>query len=102
VRYARERAREPSRLALLVYLAEAAEAARPRLIFPTQPEEVDAEVWLTPQEVDAKEDCLRLHDAIVTLRDPGQTGRIQRPGVERYDFLDETCSPPVDDLFARL
>jgi hypothetical protein len=55
---------------------------------------------LSPQEADAKERCLRLHEAIVTLRDDGDPGLLRRPPVETYDLLGEDLDPPASDLFA--
>jgi LmbE family N-acetylglucosaminyl deacetylase len=87
------------RLAMLAYPAEVAEAVQPRLLFPTPPDEIDAVLHLTETEIEAKERCLRIHEALVTLRDAGG-GLLRRPPVERYDFLGEERSPPVSDLFA--
>ncbi|MHC4549236.1 MAG: PIG-L deacetylase family protein [Planctomycetota bacterium] len=88
------------RFAMLAYPPSVAEAARPRLLFPTPLEEIDAVLHLTPDEIEAKERCLRIHEALVTLQ-PGGDGRLlHRPPVERYDFLGEERSPPVSDLFA--
>ena len=91
--------RDPVRFAMLAYPAEVAEAIRPRLLFPTPEEEIDAVVELTEEEIEAKERCLEVHEAIVTLREDGSPSRILRPPVERYDFLGEERIPPVDDLF---
>jgi LmbE family N-acetylglucosaminyl deacetylase len=87
------------RLAMLVYPASLAEEIKPRLLLPTPEEEVDALIHLTDDEIDAKERCLRIHEAFVTMRDDGGN-LLRRPPVERYDFLGEDRSPPVSDLFA--
>jgi LmbE family N-acetylglucosaminyl deacetylase len=87
------------RLAMLAYPAEVAEAVKPRLLLPTPEEEIDAILHLTEEEIEAKERCLRIHEAFVTMRDTDGT-LLRRPPVERYDFLDEERSPPVSDLFA--
>jgi len=96
------RGRQEARLALIAYTAETAEAAKPRLLFPTAMEEIDATLDLGPAEIDAKEACLRVHEAPVTLRADPQGAFIVRPPVEHYDFLDQRCAPPVDDLFSGL
>ena len=90
------------RLAMLAYPPEVAEAIKPRLLFATPEHEIDAILDLTPEEADAKERCLRIHEALVTLRDDGEPELIRRPPIERYDFLGEEFDPPVDDLFAEL
>lgn len=89
-----------SRFACLAYLQELADLVAPRLLFPTPEEEIDAVLHLSDAERDAKEDCLRIHDAIVTNTDPDDAERIYRPPIERYDFLGEAYAPPLDDLFA--
>ena len=90
------------RFAMLAYLPEMVEAAKPRLIFATPADRIDAVLHLTPGEIDAKEKCLRIHEALVTLREDAEPGLILRPGIERFDFLGESFTPPVDDLFAGL
>lgn len=87
------------RLAMLAYPAEVAEAVKPRLLLPTPEHEIDAVLDLTEEEIEAKERCLRIHEAFVTLREAAGT-LLRRPPVERYDFLGEERSPPVSDLFA--
>jgi len=87
------------RLAMLAYPASLAEEIKPRLLFPTPEDEIDAVLHLTEDETEAKERCLRIHEALVTMRDPAGT-LLRRPPVERYDFLGEERSPPVSDLFA--
>ena len=90
------------RLAMIVYLQEMADALRPRLLFPTPEAEVDAVVRLDAREARAKEDCLRIHEALVTVLDDGPDDLLRRPAVERYDFLGETLAPPVADVFEGL
>jgi LmbE family N-acetylglucosaminyl deacetylase len=87
------------RLAMLAYPPSVVEAVRPRLIFPTPEEEIDAIVHLTEHEIEAKEACLRIHEALVTLRDDADPSLIRRPPVERYDFLGEDYRAPLDGLF---
>lgn len=87
------------RLAMLAYPAEVAEAVKPRLLLPTPEDEIDAILHLTEDEIEAKERCLRIHEAFVTMRDDDET-LLRRPPVERYDFLGEERSPPVSDVFA--
>ena len=50
-------------------------------------------------EADAKERALRVHEALITLRDDGDPSLLRRPPVERYDFLGEDRPEPLDDLF---
>ena len=91
------------RLASIVYRTEVAELVKPRLLFPTAEEEIDAVVRLDEREIQAKEDCLAIHEAIVTLRELGEADvgtKSHRPPIETYDFLGEDRSPPVQDLFA--
>ncbi len=105
VRYALEggddgRADAPApRLATIVYTREVAEMAKPRLIFATPEEEIDVVVRLSAAEIDAKEDCLCIHDAIVTLKDAPDATRLRRPAVEHYDLPHEPHDPPLDDLY---
>ena len=88
------------RFAMLAYTPDVVEHVKPRLLFPTPDEEIDAEVRLAPAEIDAKEACLRVHEAIATLKPEHADGRtVLRPAVERYDFLGETRTPPAADLF---
>jgi LmbE family N-acetylglucosaminyl deacetylase len=72
----------------------------PRLIFATADEEIDAVLYLAGAEADAKEACLRVHDALVTLRDDADPKLWRRPATEHFDFLGEELHPPVADLFA--
>ncbi len=90
-----------TRLALVAYPPETAESARPRLLFATPTEEIDATLVLSAAEIDAKEACLRLHEGLVTLRASGPSeGLIVRPPVEHYDILGASFDPPVSDLWA--
>ena len=90
------------RFAMLVYLQEMADAVHPRLLFATPESAVDAVVTLDATEARAKEDCLRIHEALVTVLEDGPEDLLRRPAVERYDFLGETLSPPVTDVFEGL
>jgi LmbE family N-acetylglucosaminyl deacetylase len=87
------------RLAMLAYLQELADAVAPRLLFATPEEEIDCVIALDAAAVEAKQRALDVHEAIVTLREDG-SGRLLRPGIERYDFLGEDFDPPATDLFA--
>lgn len=90
----------PMRLAMVAYTEETRQAALPRLLFATSEEEIDAVLRLTESEVDAKEACLRVHEALVTLREDGPPELMRRPPVEHYDFLGEAQGERVADLFA--
>lgn len=92
--------RPPRRFAQLVYLQDTADAVKPRLLFAVPESRVDVRVALSPDEVDAKEDCLRIHEALVTLKPGAHADLIVRPGVELFDCLGEGFDPPLDDLFA--
>lgn len=96
------RARPHVRLAMVAYPPALTESMRPRLMFPTQDQEIDAQLDLGPDEIEAKEACLRIHDALITLREDGPEGALRRPPVEYYDFLGETCTPRRQDLFEGL
>jgi LmbE family N-acetylglucosaminyl deacetylase len=89
-----------TRLAMVAYPRETAEAVQPRLLFPTADEEIDVTIALDAGEVAAKERCLRIHEAHVTLLEDAPEGLLHRPPVEHFDLLGEAFSPPVDDLFA--
>ena len=93
---------EHVRLAMVAYTQEASDAAAPRLLFPTPEEQIDARLALRAEEIDAKEACLRVHDALVTLREDGAEGLQRRPPVENYAFLGEHIRPQTDDLFRSL
>jgi LmbE family N-acetylglucosaminyl deacetylase len=92
----------PARFAMIAYAAEVCEAAKPRLLFPTTADEIDVTVDLTESETDAKEACLRVHEALVTLRPDGAAPLHLRPAVEHYDLLGEDHVPALADLFAHL
>ncbi len=92
--------RPPRRFAMIVYLQDLVDAVKPRLLFPTPEEEIDVVLALSPAEVDAKEDCLRYHEALVTLKEGGSADLLLRPAIERYDLFREACIPPLEDLFA--
>ncbi|MHC4858545.1 MAG: PIG-L deacetylase family protein, partial [Planctomycetota bacterium] len=87
------------RFAMITYPPEVAEAAKPRLLFATPPEEMDAILDLSEAEIEAKEACLRVHEAIVTLLPDGAAPLVTRPPREHYDFLGEDLAEPLDDLF---
>lgn len=89
--------RDRIRLAMAVYPPSLTEDI-PRLIFATPEAEIDAIVRLTPAEADAKERCLRVHDALVTLRDDADPALFRRPAVEHFDLLGEEFDPPLADL----
>jgi LmbE family N-acetylglucosaminyl deacetylase len=91
-----------TRVAMMAYPEELADALKPRLLFATPESEIDAVVHLSDAEIEAKEACLRAHDALITLRDDADPSLLRRPPVERYDFLGEDFDPPLDDLFAEL
>jgi LmbE family N-acetylglucosaminyl deacetylase len=76
-------------LAMVAYTEEAAEAIRPRLLFPTPESEIHVVMELTPEETKAKEACLRIHEALVTLDPDGDPELLYRPAVERYSLLGE-------------
>lgn len=90
------------RFAMMAYPPEVVELAKPRLMFATPEEEIDAVLHLSLEEADKKERCLRVHEALITLKqDGGGDGELLvRPPIERYDFFGEDKTPPVDDLFA--
>jgi len=96
------RGRPPVRFAMMAYPPEVVEAVKPRLLFATPEERIDAVVHLTPREIEAKERCLRLHEAFVTVKEDGPEGLLRRPPIERYAFFDGRPAAPVDDLFAGL
>ncbi len=87
-----------SRLAMVVYPEEISEAAKPRLLFPTKTAEMDVIVELSEAEIDAKEACLRVHEALVTLRADGPGHYLERPPREHFDWLEGDCTPPAGDL----
>lgn len=93
---------DPFRFAMVAYGPEVCEVVKPRLLFPTPEEEMDAIVTLNEEEARRKEACLRAHDALVTLDEAvAEEGKLLwRPAVETYDFLGEEFDPPAADLFA--
>jgi len=91
-----------SRFAAIAYPPEVVELVKPRLLFPTANEQIDVILHLSDAERDAKEDCLCIHEAMVTIRDEDDAERIYRPPLERYDLLGEAFDPVLDDLFAGL
>jgi LmbE family N-acetylglucosaminyl deacetylase len=90
------------RLAMLAYTEETCEAAQPRLMFATRAADIGASLTLSPSEIEAKEACLQVHEALVTLRADGPEGLIQRPPVEHYAFLGTSFAERAADLFASL
>lgn len=92
-------ARPDIRLAMLAYTPDVVESLKPRLMFPTPAESVDVEIVMTDEEADAKEVCLRVHEALITLRDDAPEELIRRPRVERFSWLQDTHGPPAPDLF---
>ena len=89
------------RFAMLAYPPSMTESLAPRLLFPTPEEEIDAVIELTEPEIEAKEACLRIHEALVTLREDGDPALLRRPPLERYDFLGEDCAERLTDLFGK-
>jgi len=87
------------RFAMITYPQDVAEAAKPRLLFPTRDNEMDAALDLTPDEVDAKEACLQVHEGIVTLKAEGDGLKLPRPTTEFFDLLGEDHAPWLDDVF---
>ena len=94
--------RSDVRFAMLAYGNEVAEQAKPRVMFPTPREHMHCIVNLTPEEVDAKERCLRIHEAIVTLKPDGPDDALKavRPHEECFEFFGEPYGTQTDDLFA--
>jgi LmbE family N-acetylglucosaminyl deacetylase len=95
--------REATRLAMVAYTQEASEAASPRLLFPTAEADIDARLHLSASEIAAKEACLRVHEALVTISEGGPADLIRRPPIENYAFLGESRSASLEacgeDLF---
>jgi len=87
------------RLAMLAYLSDVVEQVKPRLMFATPDEAVDCIIELEGAEIDAKERCLTIHEALITLGDAPDNDRIVRPPIERYAFLAENHAPPIRSLF---
>jgi len=98
----------PRRLALLAYPPEVSEAAKPRLLFPTPETRIDVTLALSEAEIAAKEACLAVHEALVTLQAAGadevhaDDGRVVHPPFEHFDLHGEAHEPRLDDLFAAL
>jgi LmbE family N-acetylglucosaminyl deacetylase len=87
------------RFAMVAHTEAEVEAIRPRLLFSTPESEIHVVLELTPEEVAAKEACLRVHDALVT-HDPDHDGDLlYRPPVERYSFLGGKGSGARDRLW---
>ncbi|NNE43295.1 MAG: hypothetical protein HKN12_03730 [Gemmatimonadetes bacterium] len=87
------------RLAMVAYTPDIVEELKPRLMFPTPVEAVDVEIVMTDEEAEAKEAVLRVHDALITVRDDAPPELIRRPRVERFSWLRDTHGPPAPDLF---
>jgi LmbE family N-acetylglucosaminyl deacetylase len=96
------RARPGVRFAMVCYPPDVAESAKPRLLFPTRPDQIDVRVALSPEEAEAKERCLRIHEALITIKPDGEGPTPVRPAIEHYDLLGEAFSPSLEDLFERL
>lgn len=94
--------RPETRFAMVCYPPEVAESAKPRLLFPTPLAEIDCRLALDQTEIEVKEQCLRIHEAVISLVDETEAGRTLRPPVECYDFWGESHEAPLDDLFASL
>ncbi len=92
------------RFAMLAYGPDVVERAKPRLMFGTPRDQMHCVLTLTPSEVDTKERCLRIHDAIVTLfpEGPETSMLVPRPHVECFEFFGEPRATPVEDIFAGL
>ena len=96
------RERPDVRLAMVAYPQALVESMLPRLMFATPKDEIDAELALSQEERAAKERCLRLHDALITIVDDGPTDALRRPAIEYYDFLGESFAARRHDLFEDL
>ncbi|MDJ0974400.1 MAG: PIG-L family deacetylase [Planctomycetota bacterium] len=94
--------RPTTRFAQVCYSPEVAASAQPRLLFPTPLDRIDCRLALEQVEIEVKEQCLRIHDAHISLVDETETGRVLRPPVECFEFWGESHQPPLDDLFAGL
>jgi LmbE family N-acetylglucosaminyl deacetylase len=94
--------RPSTRVAMVAYPPSVVEAVAPRLLFATPETDIDIEITLTPDEIDAKEAALQVHEAFVTMREDGDPDKIWRPPIERFALLDETLPTRVDDVFAGL
>ncbi len=96
------RGRPHVRLAMVAYPPALVESMLPRLMFATPEDEIDAELTLGAEERAAKERCLRLHDALITITDDGPADALRRPAIEYYDFMGEPFATRRQDLFADL
>jgi LmbE family N-acetylglucosaminyl deacetylase len=90
------------RLAMVAYPQALVESMQPRLMFATKDEEIDAELTLDPEARAAKERCLRIHDALITLVEDGPENALRRPPIEYYDFLGESFPQRRRGLFEDL
>ena len=88
------------RFAMVAYPPSTVEAVKPRLLFATPEDEIDAVVHLSGPEIDAKEEALGIHEAFVTLREGSDSDKLYRPPIERYEFLGEPVQGTVEDVFA--
>ena len=64
--------------------------------------DIDARLHLSPSEIAAKEACLRVHEALVTISAEGPADLIRRPPIENYAFLGESLAESGEDLFRSL
>ena len=89
------------RLAMVAYRTAACEAIRPHLLFPTADDEIDVTIRLSANEIRAKEQCLRVHEALTTVvpERARAEGLMLRPAIEELDLFGERLSPPSDDPF---
>lgn len=102
VRRALEDAGASARLAMICYPPEVAEAARPRLLLATAPEEIDVVLELTRDELAVKSACLAEHGASVRFGPDGPPDALERPPRETFDLLGEAYAEPLDDLWTGL
>jgi len=70
--------RDEVRFAMLGYSRDVVEAVKPRLLFETPEQEIDFLLRLSEEEADAKEAALRVHEAIITLREDGDPELVWR------------------------
>lgn len=94
--------RETTRFAQVCYGPDVAASAQPRLLFSTPEAQIDCRLALEQVEIEVKEQCLRVHEAHISLVDETGADRVLRPPVECFDFWGETHQPPLDDLFAAM
>jgi LmbE family N-acetylglucosaminyl deacetylase len=89
------------RLAMLTVPAGVAESI-PRLLFGTPDDEIDLVLDVAPW-AEAKEACLRLHEAYLTVTGDGSDGRIARPPVETLRIWgDAPERRPLTEIFEDL